>query len=261
MTLRWTPELGEEPALAYAPPGPSGSEVGKCRATAPIANPCQRHRRVTRRHSGSGPVGTRPLAPDVVGHSQAVLSCASAAMSRVEREIDHLWRDSMKAEDAAMSQRLADVSHALREAARVPASPPLRPSRPPTTVRPSLPTRPGLNNASLYQSRALHSDSFRFSRTPHGRRPLHPDNVAGAFRRICRRQDISGFRLHDLRHARATQLLAAGVPVRTVSGRLGHTNGGSPLETVQRPIMAVPTMIRHRHGAAVRPVSHRLWCR
>jgi len=70
-------------------------------------------------HSGSGAVGTRPFAAHVVGHSQAVLSCASAAMSRVEREIDHLWRDSMKAEDAAMTQRLADVSHALRQAARL----------------------------------------------------------------------------------------------------------------------------------------------
>src|SRR5204863_1200079 len=40
-------------------------------------------------HSGSGAVGTRPFAAHVVGHSQAVLSCASAAMSRVEREIDH----------------------------------------------------------------------------------------------------------------------------------------------------------------------------
>ena len=31
-------------------------------------------------------------------------------------------------------------------------------------------------------------------------------------------------RLHDLRHFAATQLLAAGVDVRTVAGRLGHAN-------------------------------------
>ena len=30
---------------------------------------------------------------------------------------------------------------------------------------------------------------------------------------------LDGVRLHDLRHVHATQLLAAGVPVRTVSGR------------------------------------------
>lgn len=36
-------------------------------------------------------------------------------------------------------------------------------------------------------------------------------------------------RLHDLRHFAATQLLAAGVPVRTVSGRLGHANPATTL--------------------------------
>jgi hypothetical protein len=59
------------------------------------------------------------LVRDVVGDSEAVLACATAAMSRVEREIDHLWRDSMKASDRGMSQRLAEVSHALQRAARL----------------------------------------------------------------------------------------------------------------------------------------------
>ncbi len=40
---------------------------------------------------------------------------------------------------------------------------------------------------------------------------------------------LSGIRLHDLRHMHATQLLAAGVPVRTVSGRLGHANAATTL--------------------------------
>jgi len=75
----------------------------------------------------------------------------------------------------------------------------------------------------------LSSDSFVFSRTPDGPRPLHPDNVTSAFRRVCEREGISAFRLHDLRHAHATQLLAAGVPVRTVSGRLGHANAVTTL--------------------------------
>ena len=39
----------------------------------------------------------------------------------------------------------------------------------------------------------------------------------------------TGVRLHDLRHLHATQLLAAGVPVRTVSGRLGHANAATTL--------------------------------
>src|SRR5262245_25467790 len=70
----------------------------------------------------------------------------------------------------------------------------------------------------------LRSTSSVFSRTVDGERPLHPDNVTSPFRRVCERQGVTGVRLHDLRHAHATQLLAAGVPVRTVSGRLGHAN-------------------------------------
>ena len=56
----------------------------------------------------------------LVSHgADAVLACATAAIERVEHEIDHLWFDSMKAEDLAMSQRLAEVSHALQRAARL----------------------------------------------------------------------------------------------------------------------------------------------
>jgi hypothetical protein len=51
--------------------------------------------------------------------TDVVLAHATAAIERVEQEIDDLWFDSMKAEDLAMSQRLADVSHALQRAARL----------------------------------------------------------------------------------------------------------------------------------------------
>jgi integrase len=52
--------------------------------------------------------------------------------------------------------------------------------------------------------------------------------VTLAFTRLCRELTIS-VRLHDLRHFAATQLLAAGVPVRTVAGRLGHANAATTL--------------------------------
>jgi hypothetical protein len=51
--------------------------------------------------------------------SDAVLVCAAAVMVRAEREIDHLWRQSMTGMDGAMSERLAEASHALRRAARL----------------------------------------------------------------------------------------------------------------------------------------------
>ena len=36
-------------------------------------------------------------------------------------------------------------------------------------------------------------------------------------------------RLHDLRHYVATRLIAGGVSIRTVSGRLGHANAATTL--------------------------------
>ena len=72
-------------------------------------------------------------------------------------------------------------------------------------------------------------DGFIFTASADGSRPLHPDTVTNGFRRICARLGLKGVRLHDLRHLHATQLLAAGVPVRTVSGRLGHANAATTL--------------------------------
>lgn len=47
--------------------------------------------------------------------------------------------------------------------------------------------------------------------------------VTQAFRRLVRRLDLPPLRLHDTRHTHATLLLlAAGVPVKVVSARLGH---------------------------------------
>ena len=72
-------------------------------------------------------------------------------------------------------------------------------------------------------------DAFVFSSSPDSSTPLHPDTVTNGFQRLCRRVGLKGVRLHDLRHLHATQLLAAGVPVRTVSGRLGHANAATTL--------------------------------
>ena len=75
----------------------------------------------------------------------------------------------------------------------------------------------------------LAGDAFVFSHASDGSRPWHPDNVSAAFARVRGRAGLDRVRLHDLRHMHATQLLAAGVPVRTVSGRLGHANAATTL--------------------------------
>ena len=75
----------------------------------------------------------------------------------------------------------------------------------------------------------LDDRSYVFSRSPGGRTPWVPNEVTKAFIRLRQQAGVGDFRLHDLRHFAATRLLVAGVPVRTVSGRLGHANAATTL--------------------------------
>ena len=72
-------------------------------------------------------------------------------------------------------------------------------------------------------------NSHIFSRDADGARPWAPNDVTKAFIRVRKQAGLNDVRLHDLRHFAATRLLAAGVPVRTVSGRLGHANAATTL--------------------------------
>jgi len=71
--------------------------------------------------------------------------------------------------------------------------------------------------------------AFVFSSSIDGSRPWFPDSVSRRFRQLCDRAGLRGVRLHDLRHYVATRLLANGVDVRTVAGRLGHRNAATTL--------------------------------
>ena len=75
----------------------------------------------------------------------------------------------------------------------------------------------------------LDPDGYVFTESADGADPLHPDTITKRFTRVRKQAGLNGVRLHDLRHLHATQLLAAGVPVRTVSGRLGHANAATTL--------------------------------
>ena len=66
-------------------------------------------------------------------------------------------------------------------------------------------------------------DPFLFFGEPDGSVPLHPDTPSRLFRKVCDSLHLP-YHLHQLRHFTATQLIAAGVDVRTVSGRLGHAD-------------------------------------
>ena len=75
----------------------------------------------------------------------------------------------------------------------------------------------------------LTDESFVFSWEPDGMLPWTPDSVSRRFASLRDSLGLYDVRLHDLRHFAATRLMAAGVPVRTVSGRLGHANPSTTL--------------------------------
>ena len=70
----------------------------------------------------------------------------------------------------------------------------------------------------------LAPDGYVFSPEPEGSVPWKPMHCTIQWRSLRKRVGINpAIRLHDLRHFAATRLLDAGVPVKTVSGRLGHS--------------------------------------
>jgi integrase len=72
----------------------------------------------------------------------------------------------------------------------------------------------------------LSDDAFVFSNEPGGLTFLLPDTVSQRYVRLANRLGIKTT-LHKLRHYSATELILAGVDIRTVGGRLGHAGGGS----------------------------------
>lgn len=72
----------------------------------------------------------------------------------------------------------------------------------------------------------LAPDAFVFSNAPDGTTSLKPSSVTQRYSRMADRLGIDTH-LHNLRHYSATELIAAGVDVRTVAGRLGHGGGGT----------------------------------
>lgn len=72
----------------------------------------------------------------------------------------------------------------------------------------------------------LTDESFVFAAGPDGRQPCTPSSISQRYRRCAVSLGIDTT-LKNLRHYSATELITAGVDVRTVAGRLGHSGGGT----------------------------------
>ena len=62
-------------------------------------------------------------------------------------------------------------------------------------------------------------------------RPIHPERFTRWFEQHARAAGLPKIRLHDVRHSYATAALAAGVPAKVVSERLGHANIAITMDT------------------------------
>jgi len=62
---------------------------------------------------------------------------------------------------------------------------------------------------------------------------LNPDTLTQTFDRLSDGSSAPRIRLHDLRHTHATLLIAAGIPVKVVSERLGHASPAFTMVTYQ----------------------------
>ncbi|MCO5312097.1 MAG: site-specific integrase [Microthrixaceae bacterium] len=71
----------------------------------------------------------------------------------------------------------------------------------------------------------LADDAYVLAPETGGLTPWHPSNATRAFGRLRDRLELPTWvHLHGLRHLQVTQLLDAGIPLRSVSGRVGHLN-------------------------------------
>jgi integrase len=92
---------------------------------------------------------------------------------------------------------------------------------------------------------------------------IHPHRMTSWFEQLSRDAGLSKIRLHDLRHSYATAALAAGIPAKVVSERLGHASVMITLDTYSHilPSMqedaanSVARLILKGEGKFVRPVT------
>lgn len=98
----------------------------------------------------------------------------------------------------------------------------------PQTTAALVDHRQQMSDRAVACGTALADRAFVFSHEPDGSASWFPGSVSRSFKRLCDREGVANVRLHDLRHFVATQLLGAGVDVRTVAVTPSRTASCSP---------------------------------
>ena len=102
----------------------------------------------------------------------------------------------------------------------------------------------------------LNANAFVFSPYVEATKPFRPDNVTSFFIRVRNEVGAPAVRLHDLRHFTATQLIGAGVDVRTVAGRLGHSDPSVTLRVYSHALEERDRAAASIMGDLLRPQKH-----
>ena len=105
----------------------------------------------------------------------------------------------------------------------------------------------------------LADDAFVFSPYVEATTPFRPDNVTSFFIRVRDAVGAPDVRLHDLRHFTATQLIHAGMDIRTVADFLGHSDPSLTLRVYSHAIeernRAAATIMGQVLGARKEPAA------
>lgn len=83
--------------------------------------------------------------------------------------------------------------------------------------------------------------------------PIHPQVFSDAFKKQVTRSGLPRIRLHDLRHTHATLLLKAGVPIKVVSERLGHSSPAFTMATYQHVLPGMQAEAARTFAAIIDP--------
>jgi integrase len=84
--------------------------------------------------------------------------------------------------------------------------------------------------AAVEAGRDVQSADLVFTNDPTAHPPWRPELVTRRWERLRARTGHRSVRIHDLPHFVATELLTAGIDVRTVANRLGHARTSTTLD-------------------------------
>jgi integrase len=83
---------------------------------------------------------------------------------------------------------------------------------------------------ALADGRCFDPTGLVFTNDPAAVRPWRPELVTRRWERLRKRTGLHHVKIHGLRHFVATELLTAGIDVRTVANRLGHARTSTTLD-------------------------------